>query len=69
MTSNQSLPDPHPPHEERAHRGQILIMFAFMLSPCSARSACRSISAWPSPSAAQCNRLPTPAPMPARGRC
>ena len=31
MTSNQSLPDPHPPHEERAHRGQILIMFAFML--------------------------------------
>src|SRR6476620_5610806 len=31
MTSNHSLPDPHPPHEERAHRGQILIMFAFML--------------------------------------
>jgi hypothetical protein len=31
MTSEHSLPDPHPPHEERAHRGQILIMFAFML--------------------------------------
>jgi len=31
MTSNHTLPDPHPPHEERAHRGQILIMFAFML--------------------------------------
>ena len=31
MTTNPTLPDPHPPHEERAHRGQILIMFAFML--------------------------------------
>ena len=32
MTPTQSLPEPPPPNEERAHRGQILIMFAFMLA-------------------------------------
>jgi len=32
MISEPTLPDPDTPHEERAHRGQILIMFAFMLT-------------------------------------